>query len=132
MAKESLEIFKNTDFPEKGAQETKAKYISKEELAEQLQKLKNNWDEIKEKISNQLIPFEEAKRRLKLVGAPTEPEEIGISREYLKQTFVRAQYIRRRFTVLDIAVRTNLQNKWLDKLFGKDGIWEISKVYSLQ
>lgn len=132
LAEESLEIFKNTDFPEIGAQETKAKYISKDELAEQLQKLKNNWDEIKAKISAQLIPFEEARRRLKLVGAPTEPEEIGVSREYLKQTFVRAQYIRRRFTVLDIAVRTNLQNKWLDKLFGKDGIWEISKAYPLQ
>lgn len=132
LAKESLEIFKNTDFPEIGLQETKAKYISKEELAEQLQILKDNWGDIKERISNQLVPFEEAKRRLKLVGAPTEPEDIGVSREYLKQTFVRAQYIRRRFTVLDIAVRTNSLDKWLDKLFGKGGIWEISKVSSLQ
>ncbi|MDD2437366.1 MAG: sn-glycerol-1-phosphate dehydrogenase [Massilibacteroides sp.] len=125
LEKESLDIFKNTDFPEIGYQETKAKYVTKDALAQQLQILKERWPEIQEKIRAQLISFEDAKKRLKCVGAPTEPEEIGISREYLKQTFIRAQYIRRRFTVLDIAVRTNYLNKWLDRLFGKGGIWEI-------
>jgi glycerol-1-phosphate dehydrogenase [NAD(P)+] len=71
------------------------------------------------------VPFEEAKKRLKQVGAPTEPEDIGLSRVYLKQTFIRAQYIRRRFTVLDVAVRTHLLEYCLDRLFGKGGRWEI-------
>lgn len=127
LAKESLDIFKNTDFPEIGFQETKAKYVTKEELAKQLQTLKDCWPELKKKIENQLISYEEAKRRLKLVDAPTEPEEIGVSREYLKQTFIRSQYIRRRFTILDIAVRTHYLDQWLEKLFGKGGIWEINK-----
>ena len=65
------------------------------------------------------------KQRLQLVGAPTEPEEIGISRRRLRDSFVRAQYIRRRFTVLDLAVRTGYMDRWLDALFGKGGIWEI-------
>ena len=120
----ALKIFEGTDFPEIGLQETKAKYNSREQLKEQLSVLKNNWTEIRNKISNQLVPYEEAKRRLQLVGAPTEPEQIGISRERLRETFIRAQFIRRRFTVLDLTVRTGYLDQWLDELFGKGGIWE--------
>lgn len=125
LEKEAGDIFKDTDFPQIGIVETKAKYITKEDLAKQLQTLKTNWPVIKEKLSKQLVSFDEAKKRLALVGAPTEPEHIGVSREYLKQTFVRAQYIRRRFTILDVAVRTNMLQNWLEQLFGKGGIWEI-------
>lgn len=125
LAEESLAIFKGTDFPEIGLQETKAKYIPKKALAEQLQVLKDHWPEVKERLSAQLISFEEARNRLLQVGAPTQPEDIGVSRDYLKQTYIRSQYIRRRFTILDVAVRTNYLDKWLDNLFGSGGVWEI-------
>lgn len=124
---QALRIFEGTDFPEIGLQETKAKYIPRENLKDQLGILKNNWTEIREKISEQLVPYEEARRRLQLVGAPTEPEHIGISRERLRKTFIRAQFIRRRFTVLDVAIRSGYLNQWLDELFGEGGIWEIPK-----
>lgn len=123
---EALKIFEGTDFPEIGLQETRAKYVNKEELATQLYLLRNNWTEIKNKLSNQIVPLKEAKRRLGLVGAPTEPEHIGISRDHLRETFIRAQFIRRRFTILDVAIRTGYLDQWLEELFGKDGIWEIS------
>ncbi|MDX9882700.1 MAG: sn-glycerol-1-phosphate dehydrogenase [Prolixibacteraceae bacterium] len=123
--KQALKIFEGTDFPEIGLQETRAKYISREVLADQLNLLIKKWPEIKSKLEKQLVPFTEAKQRLKLVGAPVEPEEIGISRDRLRETFIRAQYLRRRFTVLDLAVRTNLFGKWIDELFGEDGLWKI-------
>ena len=123
---QSLAIFKDTDFPEIGVQETAAKYIDHQELAQQLQTLKDNWSSIKARLAKQIIPFEEAKTRLAAVGAPTEPEHIGITKEKLKKTFVSAQYIRRRFTILDVAVRTGYLNQWLDQLFGKDGIWKTA------
>ncbi len=122
---QSLNIFKDTDFPEIGWQETSAKYIDHQLLEKQLQTLKDNWGNIKGRLQQQIVPFEEAKARLGTVGAPTEPEHIGISREKLKDTFVRAQYIRRRFTILDLAVRTGYLDQWLNQLFGNDGIWEI-------
>ncbi|MFD1629897.1 sn-glycerol-1-phosphate dehydrogenase [Pseudopedobacter beijingensis] len=132
LEKESRELFKGTDFPEIGDQETKAKYIDAEALAKQLQLLKANWTEIREKLKAQMVPFNEAKNRLKMVGAPYEPEHIGVTKEYLKNTFVRAQYIRRRFTVLDLLIRTNTLDFFLDKLFGKNGVWalEENKVLS--
>ncbi|WP_343532231.1 sn-glycerol-1-phosphate dehydrogenase [Pedobacter sp.] len=124
---QSLNIFKDTDFPEIGWQETNAKYNNHQQLEKQLQTLKGNWNTIKARLQQQIVPFKEAKIRLATVGAPTEPEHIGITREKLKETFVRAQYIRRRFTILDLAVRTGYLNQWLDQLFGKDGIWEIKE-----
>lgn len=124
---EARELFKDTDFPEIGVQETKAKYINKQELAQQLQILKGNWTSIKEEIQSQIVPFKESQERLQLVGAPYEPEQLSISRKYLKATFHRAQYIRRRFTILDLIVRTDTQEYFMDKIFGKGGIWEINE-----
>jgi glycerol-1-phosphate dehydrogenase [NAD(P)+] len=124
LAKESLEMFKGTDFPEIGKVETAVKYIDKQHLAVQLQMLKDKWPELKERLTKQLVPFKELQARLKCVGAPSVPEDIGVSREYLRQSYVRAQYIRRRFTILDLAVRTNNMDNWVNLMFGKGGCWE--------
>lgn len=127
LEEEASALFKDTDFPEIGVQETKAKYIDAQALAKQLQLLKDNWSTIKEKIKTQIVPFNEAKERLKMVGAPYEPEHIGLTKAYLKRTFIRAQYIRRRFTILDLLIRTNTLDFFMNKLFGKNGIWEIDE-----
>ncbi|SFH45784.1 sn-glycerol-1-phosphate dehydrogenase [Pedobacter insulae] len=124
----ALKMFEGTDFSEVGLQETKAKYTNREELNAQLTLFKNDWEILKGRLTKQLVPLKEAKSRLALVGAPTEPEQIGISRERLRNTFIRAQFIRRRFTILDLAVRTGYLNQWLNSLFGKDGIWEIGQA----
>lgn len=121
----SKEMFKDSDFPEIGAQEFSAKYVDKAQLAQQLNSLKENWDNITNRLKAQLYPFNELKERLQLVGAPTEPEEIGISRERLRESFIKASYIRRRFTILDVALRTAKMDEWLDALFGENGIWKI-------
>lgn len=125
--KTALDMFRGTDFPEIGLQETRAKYVSKEQLRNQLQLLVEEWPAIRERLKKQCVPYEEARLMLKAVGAPVEPEEIGISRKRLRETFIRSQFLRRRFTVLDLAVYTNLMEQWLDGLFGKGGIWEITK-----
>ncbi len=125
MEQTAAEMFKDTDFPTIGVTETRVKYITKEELAAQLTLLKKNWTEIRSRLEAQVIPFEKARDYLAMVGAPSNPEDIGVSREYLRQTFIRAQFIRRRFTILDVALRLNKMDEWLDRLFGKGGIWEI-------
>jgi glycerol-1-phosphate dehydrogenase [NAD(P)+] len=123
---QALQMFAGTSFPTIGVQETRAKYLSPGELAVQLSHLKRNWDDIRTRLSNQIVSYSEAKKRLQIVGAPTEPEDIGMTRSRLRETFIRAQYIRRRFTVLDLAVRTGHLNRWLDELFSRRGsIWEI-------
>lgn len=117
--------FASDDFTATAVEETRAKHVSREALQQQLEQLRSIWPSLREKLRDQLVPYSELKKRLKAVGAPTEPEEIGITRERLRDSFRRAQAIRRRFTVLDLAVRADLLEPALNALFGPGGIWEV-------
>ncbi len=117
--------FADSDFLSIAVSETMAKHISKEDLAVQLQMLKDGWPQIRQRLEAQLIPISDVARNLELVGAPTLPKQIGITRQHLKESYRRASYIRRRFTILDVALRTGLLDSWLDGIFGPGGQWEI-------
>ena len=112
-------MFADTDFLTTVLNEAQAKYITKDELAQQLKTFKSKWPVIREHLSRQLLPSAEVKRRLQLVGAPVEPETIGISQIRLRNSFLRAQHLRRRFTILDVAVRTSCLDLWLNQMFRK-------------
>jgi glycerol-1-phosphate dehydrogenase [NAD(P)+] len=122
----ALEMFAGTDIPLLGLKETRAKYINRDRLAEQLNHLKDNWPEIRNLLERQIVPYHELKRKLKLAGAPVDPEEIGMSRERLRDSYIRSWSIRRRFTVLDLAVRAACLDTWLDGIFKKGGVWETA------
>jgi glycerol-1-phosphate dehydrogenase [NAD(P)+] len=114
------EMFANAGFIDTVLTETRAKYVTREELRKQLETLKARWTVIKERLSRQLLPSAEVKHRLQLVGAPVEPEDIGVSRARLRECFLLAQHLRRRFTILDVAVRTACLDLWLDNIFGNN------------
>ena len=81
--------------------------------------------ELRERIRRQIIPFDEVRRRLELVGAPYEPEQIGVSRTRFREAFGKIPYMRSRYTVIDTAFRCGWMEEWLDRLFGKGGVWEV-------
>jgi glycerol-1-phosphate dehydrogenase [NAD(P)+] len=107
----------DTDFPELGVRETQAKYVDRAGLARQLETLKAVWPALRGRLAAQLFSGGEVARRLAAAGAPSEPEQIGIPRARLRDSALRAQHIRRRFTVLDLAVRTGMLETWLDEIF---------------
>ena len=109
-------MFGETDFLETALNQSRAKYISRDELVLQLENLKRNWGKIRNRLSSQLVPSDEVRRRLKLVGAPVDPEEIGISKDRMRTSFMKARYIRSRFTILDLAVRTGYLEEWLNQM----------------
>lgn len=120
MARETL-----GELSELGERETAAKWIGRAELRVQLEKLREVWPASKDQLRAQLIPFAEVQHRLRVVGAPCEPEQIGISRARLRQSFAQAAMIRRRFTVLDLALRTGTLEAALEQIFGETGCWKI-------
>jgi glycerol-1-phosphate dehydrogenase [NAD(P)+] len=124
----AVEMFRDTDFPDIGREEALPKYITPEDLRTQLMLLKSVLPQLKSRLAAQLVPFDEVRRCFEMAGAPVSPEQIGMSREYLRESFVRAQFIRRRFTILDLAVRTGMLDKWLDGVFGKDGVFSSSNL----
>lgn len=109
---EALKMFEGTDFPTIGATEIAAKYITKDELRKQLTTLKENWEDIKKMLKAQLIPLDQLKKSLATVGAPVKPEDIDVTPKRLRQSVDRAQRIRRRFTILDLGVRTGKLAEW--------------------
>ena len=118
-------MFADTAFLDTALAESQAKQIGPRELGVQLDRLKAVWPELRARLAAQLLPATEMKRRLELVGAPTEPEQIGLTRARLRASFFRAYHIRRRFTVLDVAVRAHLLDPLLAGLFGPDGPWNL-------
>ena len=119
-------VFDNDpEFVARGLKETCDKYVDKEGLREQLTRLKRAWPELRGRIRSQIIPFGEVHRRLELVGAPCEPEQIGISRARFRASFEKIPYMRSRYTVVDVAFRCGWMEEWLDRLFGKGGVWQV-------
>jgi glycerol-1-phosphate dehydrogenase [NAD(P)+] len=118
-------MFAGTDFLDTAISESRVKHVSPAVLRPQLERLKAGWSEIRARLQAQLLPSAEMQRRLHLVGAPTEPEQIGINRERLRDAFFRAYHIRRRFTVLDVAVRTGTLDALLAGLFGPGAVWSL-------
>lgn len=105
--------------------ETKGKYVDREGLRRQLETLKAVWPELRERVRRQIIPFDRVRENLKAVGAPYEPEMIGVTRERFRRTFGYIPYMRSRFTNIDVLFRCGLMEALEERLFGKGGIWEI-------
>jgi glycerol-1-phosphate dehydrogenase [NAD(P)+] len=111
------------ELAEVAARELGAKHSSPAQLSAQLRLLKAVWPKLREQLRAQLLPLATLRQMLHDAGAPTEPEHIGITRARLRQSYWQAFCIRRRFTVLDLAVRTGLLDICLDEIFGPAGLW---------
>lgn len=115
------ELFSDPDLLAVAEREILAKYIEPAPLRDQLNTLQRLWPEVREHLRHQLIELGELKRMLDAAGARTQPEHIGITPERLRASFEQAFFIRRRFTVLDVAVRAGVLGECLEEIFGRIG-----------
>jgi len=106
--------------------EVLAKAGDPESVRAQLLRLRAIWPRLRERLRDQLIGFTALREMLRAAGAPIEPEQIGIPRERLRASFWQAFFIRRRFTVLDLAVRAGVLEECLDEIFGANGPWPLA------
>jgi glycerol-1-phosphate dehydrogenase [NAD(P)+] len=111
------------DLEEGAVEQTLAKYIGADELAERLGLLRKAWPELREKVRGQLLPAGEIKEMLEAAGCPTTPVEIGLGWKDFERSYRRAQTIRKRYTVLDLALETGLLDECVEKLFAREGFW---------
>jgi glycerol-1-phosphate dehydrogenase [NAD(P)+] len=111
------------DLEEGAVEQTLAKYVSPDELAERLELLQKVWPELRGKVREQLLPAGEIKEKLEAAGCPTTPEEIGLGWEEFEKTYRRAQTIRKRYTALDLALETGLLDECVKTLFASEGFW---------
>jgi len=93
---------------QKAKLETRIKHPSPLQLRQQLHLLRERWPSLKSRISKHLPSSCQLVQMLKDAGAPTRPEQIGVSPQRLRESVIRAYQIRRRFTMLDLAVRAGV------------------------
>ena len=84
----------------------------------QLRRLRDGWPVLRERLSQHLLPFRHARAMLRAAGCPFDAGQIGISRDRLRASYEQAYYIRRRFTVLDLARRLDVFDSALNEIFG--------------
>jgi glycerol-1-phosphate dehydrogenase [NAD(P)+] len=112
-----------TGLDDAAIEETRAKYIDADELARRLALLAERWPALRDRVRKQLMPAQQVRALLKEAGCPTTPAEIGLTVDSLKTTYRRAQMIRRRYTILDLASETGVLDECVDELFAGDGFW---------
>jgi len=119
------ELFKDFPVPALGYEEITKKWKPKEEIRAELEKVKATWPEFKKKLQAQVMPFAQMQDMFRRAGAPTTPEEIGLSNADLRRMTDFVQLMRWRVNILDLAKRCCIYDQLLDKVFGKGGVWEV-------
>ena len=92
-------------------------------IPRRLELVRARWPQIRDRLCDQLLPAAELSARLRAAGCPTTPTEIGLTLPRLRATYRRAQMIRRRFTVLDLADQLGLLEPLVAELFAQGGFW---------
>ena len=109
----------------RGLAESRAKYCGPEEIRCQLNAIVAVWPELRERIREQIIPFDDVKEMLRIVGAPSRPEEIGVSKARLRDTFKCIPFMRNRYTGIDLIYRAGLLDEVTEHIFGRGGRFEV-------
>jgi len=67
------------------------------------QAFRDSWKETRDKVLGRLMPYGELKAMLARAGCPTNPGEIGLSRDEVIVTARHAQMIRNKYCILDLS-----------------------------
>lgn len=119
-------VRRNHTHPQLGpaaVEQSMAKYVEPIDLAVRLEKLAEAWPTLSETLRKQLIPAAELQKMLRAAGAPAHPDDIRLGWDAFRATYTRSQMIRKRYTVLDVAVEANLLDQIVEELFAADGFW---------
>lgn len=89
----------------------RAKHLTSERLRARLEALVAKWDDLATRVSKQIYPSPVLREMLADAGCPVTPEGIGVKTEDVPVIAVRAQLIRNRYTILDLAFESGRLNR---------------------
>jgi glycerol-1-phosphate dehydrogenase [NAD(P)+] len=95
--------------------------IMDEKTAETIsQDFRDTYREIRDRVLERLLPYGELKSLFARAGCPVRPEVVGLGRNETIATARRAQMIRNRYTILDIAWDMGIYSTLLEKMEKSD------------
>ncbi|HQC53045.1 MAG TPA: sn-glycerol-1-phosphate dehydrogenase [Lentisphaeria bacterium] len=95
-------FLQNSPFAAEVTQTAMGKLLTGEALAERRQAILKAWPELQAKVSAQLIPLDELRRRFQILGCPVKLADIGLDKAMLRHSIIVAGMIRNRYTFLDL------------------------------
>lgn len=104
------------------------KYLDADHLRQRLLLLRQRWSVIRERLEAQLMPADRLAELLRAAGCPTQPEEIGVSRPELEESYTLARTIRSRYTILDLVNETGILSACVREIFAQGGFWSNESV----
>ena len=105
---------KNHEMIEKACRE---KWVNDEQWAGHIKRLGEILPELKDFTRQRLYSRQKVIEDLQKAGCPVTPRDFGISPEKIKDTVIKAQMMRKRYTILDALYETGQLEKMLDRLF---------------
>ncbi|MEW5814180.1 MAG: sn-glycerol-1-phosphate dehydrogenase [Spirochaetota bacterium] len=118
--KEIINTFKGTLIVESVLNESKKKYLSLPELEKRVERVKSIWDDLRKEISKQLIRYKDLKEMFLSAGCPIKPGKINLTKKEVREAVIKAQMIRNRYTVLDLAFELGLLYEAIDAILDSD------------
>ncbi|WP_130865737.1 sn-glycerol-1-phosphate dehydrogenase [Acidipropionibacterium timonense] len=103
--------------------ETKVKFVDKDGLRSRLERFVVAWPTVADRVRQQLVPAPDLAEQLRLAGAPSRPEDIGLTARDVQETFPKAMYYRSRYTVLDVAREVGWFDDIVADVFAPGGLW---------
>ena len=94
--------------------ESEAKHLEGAALHAHLERVRQAWPVLRDRLRAQLLPASRLRRWLRAAGAPSAPAAIGVSPQHLRRTVLAAPYLRSRYTVLDLLLHVGLLEPALD------------------
>lgn len=93
-----------------------AKFIPPELQAERRRLIWSIWDDLRERLKSQLLPYQEIKELFIQAKCPVTPAQIGLDCEQFLHGIKTAQLIRNRYTILDLLYEAGLLNQAMKNL----------------
>ena len=110
-------VFAGTKFPDLGVKAVRAKYVDLETTRKRLEDFKARWPQIRARLEGQLVPSAEIERRLRVVGAPAMPEEIGSTVAASLADAQKTIFMRDRYMALDFLALTGQLESFSQQAF---------------
>ncbi len=92
------------------------KFLCGEALLNRRALIISKWEEMGQRVAKQLIPCDELKQRFLKAGSPVHYSEIGLSWDEFRGGLIRAQLIRKRYTILDLAYEAGILELVVDRI----------------
>ncbi len=123
----ALRLFDGFVDPKLGYNVITQKYQGPEDVRRELEAVKARWPELREQYRAQVYPFAKMQRLFEIVGAPSDPSHIGVTRAQLKEMVPKTQLMRWRINLLDLAKRARIYDGLVEAVFGPGGAWDLAQ-----